>query len=280
MFIRQYSDDHIVLGLWDCRDPDPAWSPRERADLFEFVVPIEGCLARERRGQVVMATPNVALLANAGDTYRFSHPDGLRDRCALILLRERGMEDLARSTAGVLGGHEPSFRVGSCVLAPQPFLALQRLMHGAVRADGVRVAETVGSILASALAPARGLRERPSDSRAAARQRRAVHRAMAFMAARYHDAITLERVAREAAYSPFHFARVFRRHAGLPVHRYVTRLRLREAVDALLEGESDLSALALRLGFSSHSHFAESFRREFGASPSTVRDGAAQGFSQ
>ena len=57
----------------------------------------------------------------------------------------------------------------------------------------------------------------------------------------------------------------------MPVHRYLTLLRLRASLDRLAGGENNLTALALELGFSSHSHFADAFRREFGRTPSDVR---------
>ena len=76
--------------------------------------------------------------------------------------------------------------------------------------------------------------------------------------------------------SPFHLARVFQHRTGQPIHRYLTRLRLRASLERLSDGTSDLAALALALGFSSHSHFTDSFRREFGCKPSDVRDGAGR----
>jgi len=57
----------------------------------------------------------------------------------------------------------------------------------------------------------------------------------------------------------------------MPVWKYVQRLRLQEAALALAEGAEDLSGLALDLGFSSHSHFAQAFRTHFGAPPSHFR---------
>ena len=50
----------------------------------------------------------------------------------------------------------------------------------------------------------------------------------------------------------------------MPIHRYLNRLRLRTALEYLGDSMADLSDTALSLGFSSHSHFTESFRREFG----------------
>jgi AraC-like DNA-binding protein len=91
------------------------------------------------------------------------------------------------------------------------------------------------------------------------------------LASRLGQRITLDEVARTAHASPFHLARLFQERTGLPIHRYLTRLRLRAAAERLAEGAKDLTKLALDLGFSSHSHFSDAFRREFGRAPSKVR---------
>ena len=57
---------------------------------------------------------------------------------------------------------------------------------------------------------------------------------------------------------------------GAPVHQYLLRLRLAVALDRLDGGERNLSALALDLGFSSHSHFTTAFRRHYGLVPSAL----------
>jgi AraC-like DNA-binding protein len=57
----------------------------------------------------------------------------------------------------------------------------------------------------------------------------------------------------------------------MPIHRYLTQMRLRAGMEQLLDGVDDITRLALELGFSSHSHFTESFRREFGCTPSELR---------
>ena len=65
-----------------------------------------------------------------------------------------------------------------------------------------------------------------------------------------------------------HLARIFQQQTGVPVHRYLTQLRLRASLEQLADDVNDLTAVALDLGFSSHSHFTDAFRREFGHSPS------------
>ena len=49
------------------------------------------------------------------------------------------------------------------------------------------------------------------------------------------------------------------------------QLRLTAAARIILDGCDDLTALALDLGFSSHSHFTDAFRRRFGMAPSSLR---------
>jgi AraC family transcriptional regulator len=68
-----------------------------------------------------------------------------------------------------------------------------------------------------------------------------------------------------------HFARMFRRHTGASLHRHLLRLRLRAALERIVATLDDLAAVALDVGFASHSHFTDAFRREFGRAPSEVR---------
>jgi len=65
---------------------------------------------------------------------------------------------------------------------------------------------------------------------------------------------------------------VFRRQTGFSLHQYRTQLRLRLALERLPESAGSLTSLAFELGFASHSHFTDTFRREFGVAPSAVRD--------
>ena len=95
--------------------------------------------------------------------------------------------------------------------------------------------------------------------------------AKVYLASRLGERITLDDVARAVYASPFHLARIFQQRTGVSIHRYLTRLRLRASLERLAGGANDLTALALELGFSSHSHFTDTFRREFGSPPSDLR---------
>ena len=91
------------------------------------------------------------------------------------------------------------------------------------------------------------------------------------LATRYHENLSLAGIGREVHRSPFNLARLFRLGTGRSIHEYRTQLRLRSGLSRLEEGRSDLAALALDLGFSSHSHFTSAFRGTFGVPPSAVR---------
>ncbi len=73
-------------------------------------------------------------------------------------------------------------------------------------------------------------------------------------------------MAAEVGVSPVYLTQVFRQVEGMPLYRYQLNLRLSRALDLLGE-YSDLTMLALDLGFSSHSHFTFAFRKAYGAAP-------------
>ena len=70
-----------------------------------------------------------------------------------------------------------------------------------------------------------------------------------------------------------YLTQVFQQVEGIPLYRYQLRLRLARALD-LLDRYHDLAALALDLGFSSHSHFSAAFRQAYGRAPSELQRSA------
>jgi AraC family transcriptional regulator len=95
--------------------------------------------------------------------------------------------------------------------------------------------------------------------------------AQALLAGRYLELPNLPELAASAGVSVFHFCRTFKVRTGLGVSRYVHRLRLRFSLDRVADPETNLSDLAVELGYSSHSHFAKAFRSEFAISPTELR---------
>ncbi len=103
------------------------------------------------------------------------------------------------------------------------------------------------------------------------KSRESVAAARAILLMHYRQPPQLDELARAVGLSPYHLCRAFKQETGMPMHRYLNRVRLRAALERVAERDVDLSTLAHELGFSSHSHFAEAFRHEFNVSPSEVR---------
>jgi AraC family transcriptional regulator len=81
----------------------------------------------------------------------------------------------------------------------------------------------------------------------------------------------LEQLAGRAGLSKFHFHRLFKSATGMSPGKYQLTARMKEARQRLRETKQSVVAVALDLGFSSPSHFAQVFRRETGQTPSEYR---------
>lgn len=260
----------VSLGVWECPRREPIWCEGERLDRAEVVVPLAGAYVQEGSAGEHFACTAIALLGSPGDEYRVRHPLGGGDRSAVFLLEESGLEDLA-GALGCLDGRTNRFRTASVPVGASAFLGVHRLIAGdrPGKADELEVTCRIFDTLDSLLEPASTVpRDTPTVNGV---QRKAVLDALEFMADSFGSSLRLADVARAARYSPFHFARLFKSVTGCTVHARLTQLRLRSALHRIREGDDDLTAVALRCGFSSHSHFTASFRSHFGVPPSRVR---------
>ncbi len=78
-------------------------------------------------------------------------------------------------------------------------------------------------------------------------------------------------LARQAALSPSHLLALFRRHVGMPPHRYLLEQRVRRARHLLAFTDLPITELARELGFASSQAFAKTFRRHAGSTASAFR---------
>ncbi len=120
--------------------------------------------------------------------------------------------------------------------------------------------------LAAVMASRRGQSPVPRSS-----HRRAIFDALSYLATNLDHRVELRELADIAQLSPAHFCVVFKHTTGHTVTRYARRLRLHWSMQRLTQSPSNLTSLALELGFSSHSHFGDRFRREFGLTPAQAR---------
>ena len=90
---------------------------------------------------------------------------------------------------------------------------------------------------------------------------------------RLMDRLRLPDISRAAGVSPAYLTDLFTRTEGIPLHQYLTHLRLGRAL-LELPHTNDLTSLALDLGFSSYSHFSAAFKRAYAQTPAEFQRSA------
>jgi AraC family transcriptional regulator len=104
-----------------------------------------------------------------------------------------------------------------------------------------------------------------------------LQRAKEIMRARLATALTISDVAAECRLTPSHFARAFRRSAGIAPHQYLSQLRIEEAKRLMTTTQLPLTDIALISGFGDQSYFTRVFSRQVGASPGAWRRTVSNG---
>ncbi len=220
----------------------------------DIVLVRRGAFTVRRGSRETLVFAGRALLVWADQEFSVQHPFG-DDEGVTITLREPALESIEdRPLRGWFARGEMD--VGSSLLLGQTRL----LWHAAdPLAASTVAAELLSSLLGPRLtAPTGSARDAAAD-------------AAAILRARFAESLTLPQISTAIGVSCFHLARLFRSRYGESIHRYRNTLRMIAAVKRLEQGERDLAALALDLGFSDHSHFAAAFRRHFGVPPSNLR---------
>jgi AraC family transcriptional regulator len=92
-----------------------------------------------------------------------------------------------------------------------------------------------------------------------------------WMAEHLAEEFSLERLAEQVGLSRFHFQRLFKAATGVSPSRYQINLRLNTARQLLRETKMSVVDVALEVGYTDPSHFAQLFRRETRLSPSEYR---------
>ena len=243
-------------------------SPSECAASTHLVFPYRGAYVRHVGRQDAVAEANQVVFFNRGQEYAISHPVGGGDACLSVSIGDDLLAEL--SPAEQLEDGAAVFQRPTRGVDPRAQALAVHLRHGLARgAFEPLQAESLTLGLVR-----RALGERASHARAASYGRRKLaDRAKLVLASDPARRWTLADVAGDVGVSPVYLTQVFAQAEGVPLYRYQLRLRLARALDLLGEYD-DLTALALDLGFSSHSHFTAAFRKLYGQSPADFRRSA------
>src|SRR5689334_15799884 len=111
--------------------------------------------------------------------------------------------------------------------------------------------------------------------------RHRVNRVIDYIQEHRAEELSLEVLAQVAAFSPYHFHRIFKAMTGENLKELVQRLRLEWAASMLLNRpEREVLDIALDSGFGSASAFARAFKDRFGMTATEWRMGGAAAWSK
>src|SRR5262245_25416110 len=236
----------VRISRWHCLERD-AGVTRERFQHWRAIGFVhEGAFElRTPRGAGLMDSLQVGFF-NADEPYTTSHPCGHGDHGSGLVLRAELFDE-------ILARHHPR-AAEDCrrlpLRGPCPTSALDlhfRVLRAAESPDGVdslaaeeASVQVVDELLAAAV---------PAGNDGDARTLPARHRDLAedtrkLLAREFRNPLHLAAIAATVESTPAHLCRVFRRATGSTIHGYLTRLRLRAALEPLLAGTEDLSGLA------------------------------------
>lgn len=98
-----------------------------------------------------------------------------------------------------------------------------------------------------------------------------LRRVAAYIEAHLAEDVSLRDLAALAGLSTHHFGEAFKTSTGRPPHRYLIERRIRRGKEMLLGANRSIAEVALAVGFASHSHFTDNFRKLTGTTPSRFR---------
>jgi AraC-like DNA-binding protein len=274
-----YSTPALTFWEFHCEPGDRRWTEPNRMDDGHHVV-FPGTPVRiEPDGHdAVVATAAQVMFYNRFQTYRRAMVSPSGDHCVFVRVNAEVLEDIARSRipqlADPVGRPFPSTHAPGAARTCLMHLVLLRHLRSPGSPDDVFVQEELYGLVAETVAglfdaPARDCEARRPATRAAHAE--VVEAAKALIGTRLGERLTLEGLAAAVFVSPFELARMFRRRTGFTVHGFLVQLRLRAALERVLDPGVRLTDVAADLGFASPSHFTDSFRRVFGLSPSSAR---------
>jgi AraC-like DNA-binding protein len=269
-----FEAEDLLFAELDCPADDPEWG--EDNLVTHPIVALPGLpVWQVHDGRRALADATQAVLHHAGSEYRREPFDRGAYRCLFFFPETRLVREIAAEfdpRAAAAG--EFAFPTPTGPLDARAFSASRRLARR-LRTDPpdpVEAREGLYAVLRAAIASAFPSRPEPARRSTARAHRTLVEEAKAHLTRRLAEPVTLEAVAGAVHVSPYHLARMFRRQTGYSIHGYLTQLRLRHALERLTRGpRPDVGMVGAEVGFATHSHFTNAFRRTFGVPPSAMR---------
>jgi AraC-like DNA-binding protein len=236
----------------------------ERHGSFAVSYVRKGSFGYRIRGQTYELVSGSVLVGFPGDEYVCTHDHAYGDECLSFHFTPDAVESFADS--------KTIWRVG-CVPPVPELMVLGELAQATAEQRTDIGLDEAGLLFAARFVEVVSGQTFPRRNERARDRRRAVEAAL-WIDANVDQSIDLDRVAKDAGLSAFHFLRLFGGVLGVTPHQYVVRSRLRRAARLLVDETRSITDVAIDVGFNDLSNFVRTFRRAAGVSPRAFRQSA------
>jgi AraC family transcriptional regulator len=244
----------------------PQRSAVEAAPSPEIVMVRRGAYIREDAAGEAFLDSSVIGFFEAGRPYTIRHLAARPDTTTVLAIKDIA---LLREALGV--SYDDTVAFGrSVVRAPPVALLLHRQLNAAVRSGDRSLCEEIAVELILFAASLSLDIVIAGDGVAAEQKARALAIAD-LISQRFRTPLTLQSIADNTGLSVFQVARAFREHFGASVRQHILTLRLDAALEALLDTNASVTAIAHDVGFASHSHLTALTTRVLGLPPTALR---------
>ncbi|NPV93308.1 MAG: AraC family transcriptional regulator [Firmicutes bacterium] len=249
--------------------------PRHFHERFAVGVIEAGVLQFYYRGANVAAAAGSINMANPGDphTGRAGTDAGWTYR--MFYLETSLLEEIAAELRG--RPYLPFFPRG--VVEDRDLAGMIRRHHLALESPGVSPLEQESRVLDMLTQLILRHSAEGTPLPRAGRESEKVRQAREYIEEHYRENLELQQVSGLVNLSPFHLTRVFHQQVGMPLHAYLTQVRVKRARESLGRGRPVTEA-ALEAGFFDQSHLTRNFKRFYGVTPGqyhkSVQDGLRQ----
>ena len=263
-----FSSDVVAIGKFRCPADHPLFCDSGPCTHHTFVFPRTATEIQHLGGAAFVGSPNSVSLYNQHQRYT-RRPISGTDASDWFVIADDVLRDaIASFDPSVHDRPSQPFRRSFAPIDTATYAAQRRLFQRVTAGDSDAngIDEEALRIFTSVMAAAQ---EGPPDASPAMRD--SVEMVKRIIIAAPSRNVGLRSLAVQTGNSPFQLCRSFRRLTGMTMTGFRHSLRIRIALDRLRDHRTDLTDLALDLGYASHSHFTASFRRHIGITPSQFR---------
>lgn len=266
----------LRIGTFRCRPWEPWFEDSGPISGHLIVFPRTSVCITHAGSRPIVTDPNLVMLYNDRQEYRRGKISERGDLCEWFEFAPEIVQEAVRPFDPAVDDRRP-FRLTHGPSDTRSYLLQRQIVEqiaGQKQPDQMYVEEMMLAVLNAVVRSAyqsAGKKTGASDRQRDSATIELIYGVKHVLATRFTERITLDQIAQAVYCSPYHLCRIFRQQTGSSIHAYLNHLRLRTALEYLSEGADDLAALGVALGYSSHSHFTQAFKRAFGTSPSALR---------